>query len=81
MNNTSLALVDINNMYCSCERIFQPQLKRQGVVVVGSNDGNIIARSEEVKALGIPMGAPVFAYEALIKQHQIAVLSSNWALY
>lgn len=81
MTTAPLALVDINNCYVSCERIFQPNLQRRGVLVVGSNDANIIARSPEVKALGIPMGAPLFQYEALIKQHHIAVLSSNWTLY
>ena len=79
--STPLALVDVNNAYVSMERIFNPQLQRQGVVVVGSNDGNIVARSDEAKALGIPMGAPVFQYEALIKAQNIAVCSANWALY
>ena len=81
MTTAPLALVDINNAYCSFERIFQPSLQHRGVLVVGSNDSNIIARSPEVKELGIPMGAPVFQYEALIKEHHIAACSANWALY
>lgn len=81
MSTATLALVDANNCYCAIERVFQPQLLHQGVLVVGSNDGNIVARSEEVKQLGIPMGAPIFQYEALIKQHNIAVCSANWTLY
>src|SRR5215472_7960446 len=81
MSAPPLALVDINNAYASFERIFQPELQRRGVLVVGSNDANIVARSAEVKALGIPMGAPLFQYEALIKQHNIAVRSANWAMY
>lgn len=67
MTPAPLALVDINNAYVSFERIFQPSLQRRGVLVVGSNDGNIVARSDETKQLGIPMGAPVFQYEALIQ--------------
>lgn len=81
MKTAPLALVDINNCYASCERIFQPQLQHQPVLVVGSNDGNVVARSNEVKQLGIPMGAPLFQYEALIQQYHIAVRSANWALY
>ena len=81
MNATPLAIVDINNCYVSCERIYDPGLQHRGVLVVGSNDGNIVARSDDCKQLGIPMGAPLFQYEALIRQHNIAVCSANWALY
>lgn len=81
MNTSPLALVDINNAYVSFERIFQPSLQRRGVVVVGSNDSNIIARSLEAKQLGIPMGAPLFQYESLIAHYNIAVCSANWAMY
>ena len=75
------ALVDCNNFYVSCERVFQPQLQNKPVVVLSNNDGCVISRSEEAKALGIPMGAPEFQYKDLIKQHNIKVFSSNYALY
>lgn len=75
------ALVDCNNFYVSCERVFQPQLNGKPVVVLSNNDGCIISRSNEAKALGIPMGAPEFQVRDLIKQHDIRVFSSNYALY
>ena len=75
------ALVDCNNFYASCERLFQPQLKDRPIVVLSNNDGCIVARSNEAKALGIPMGAPAFKMKALLHQHQVAVFSSNYALY
>ncbi len=75
------ALVDCNNFYASCERLFQPQLKRQPIVVLSNNDGCVIARSNEAKKLGIPMGAAAFEYQALFDQHDIKVFSSNYALY
>ena len=75
------ALVDCNNFYVSCERVFQPQFQNKPVVVLSNNDGCVISRSEEAKALGIPMGAPEFQYKDLIKQHNIQVFSSNYALY
>jgi DNA polymerase V len=75
------ALVDCNNFYVSCERVFQPQLNGKPVVVLSNNDGCIISRSNEAKALGIPMGAPEFQVRYLIKQHDIHVFSSNYALY
>ena len=75
------ALVDCNNFYVSCERVFQPQLNGKPVVVLSNNDGCIISRSNEAKALGIPMGAPEFQVRDLIKQHDIHVFSSNYALY
>ena len=75
------ALVDCNNFYVSCERVFQPQLNGKPVVVLSNNDGCIISRSNEAKALGIPMGAPEFQVRDLIKQHNIRVFSSNYALY
>jgi len=76
-----LALVDCNNFYVSCERVFDPSLRRRPVVVLSNNDGCIVARSPEVKALGIAMGAPLFQVRELVHQHAIAVLSSNYALY
>lgn len=75
------ALVDCNNFYASCERVFQPQLRQKPIVVLSNNDGCVIARSNEAKALGIPMGAPAFKYQALFDQHGVKVFSSNYALY
>ena len=75
------ALVDCNNFYVSCERVFQPQLNSSPVVVLSNNDGCIISRSNEAKALGIPMGTPEFQIRDLIKQHNIRIFSSNYALY
>ena len=75
------ALVDCNNFYASCERVFRPDLNNKPIAVLSNNDGCIIARSNEVKALGIPMGAPLFEYEELIKKHNIQIFSANFALY
>jgi DNA polymerase V len=65
------ALVDCNNFYASCERIFRPDLLNKPIVVLSNNDGCVIARSNEAKLLGIPMGAPAFKYERLFEQNQI----------
>jgi DNA polymerase V len=75
------ALVDCNNFYASCERVFDPTLRARPVVILSNNDGCIIARSEEAKAVGFPMGGPIFQYDALIKKAGVSVLSSNYALY
>ena len=75
------ALVDCNNFYASCERVFQPQLNNKPIAVLSNNDGCVISRSDEAKALGLPMGAPAFKYEAFFKQHNISVFSSNYSLY
>ena len=75
------ALVDCNNFYASCERVFQPQWEGKPVVILSNNDGCVIARSNEAKALGIPMGAPAFQYQAQFKQQGIKVFSSNYPLY
>ncbi len=75
------ALVDCNNFYASCEKLFRPDLKHTPVVVLSNNDGCVVARSREVKALGLKMGAPVFQVRDLIEQHNIACFSSNYALY
>lgn len=75
------ALVDCNNFYASCERVFQPKLEGQPIVVLSNNDGCVIARSNEAKALGIPMGAPYFKYERMLRAHRVQVFSSNYALY
>ncbi len=74
------ALVDCNNFFVSCERVFNPQLRNVPVAVLSSNDGCVIARSNEVKALGVPMGAPYFKYKALLRQHGARVFSSNFEL-
>ncbi len=75
------ALADANNFYASCERVFQPQYKNVQIVVLSNNDGCVIARSAEAKAIGIKMGVPLFQIEREIKQHNIAVFSSNYTLY
>ncbi len=76
-----IALTDCNNFYASCERVFDPSLNGKPVVVLSNNDGCVIARSNEAKALGIPMGAPVFKYRRLIDAGKVHVFSSNFALY
>ena len=76
-----IALVDCNNFYVSCERAFNPKLEGRPVVVLSNNDGCAVARSNEVKALGIKMAEPWFKMEKLAKQHGIIALSSNYALY
>lgn len=75
------ALVDCNNFFASCERVFQPNLRNVPIVVLSNNDGCVVARSNEAKTLGIPMGEPVFKLAKLIEQHGIVVFSSNYALY
>ena len=75
------ALVDCNNFYVSCERAFQPALNGVPVVVLSNNDGCIVSRSAEAKALGIKMGEPLFQVRPLIEQHKVKVFSSNYALY
>jgi len=75
------ALCDCNNFYTSCERVFRPDLQEKPVVVLSNNDGIIVARSNEVKALGIKMGEPLFKVKDLVKKHNIAVFSSNYELY
>jgi DNA polymerase V len=77
----SIALIDVNNFYVSCERVFNPKLNNKPVVVLSNNDGCAVARSNEVKALGVAMGAPWFKMKDLAKQHNIIALSSNYALY
>ena len=76
-----LALVDCNNFYVSCERVFRPDLIGRPVAVLSNNDGCIVARSQEVKALGIKMGVPLFQVQHLIDQHAIKLFSSNYTLY
>jgi DNA polymerase V len=76
-----IALVDCNNFFCSCERVFNPALQGKPVVVLSNNDGCIISRSEEAKALGIPMGAPLHEQQEVIRKHGVQVFSSNYTLY
>jgi DNA polymerase V len=76
-----IALVDCNNFYVSCERLFNPKLINRPVVVLSNNDGCIVARSNEAKKLGIPMGAPLFMYKDIIESQNVAVCSSNYTLY
>jgi DNA polymerase V len=75
------ALIDCNNFFVSCERLFRPDLEGRPVVVLSSNDGCAISRSREAKALGIPMGAPAFKYRHLFKQEGVKVFSANFELY
>ena len=75
------ALIDCNNFFASCERVFRPDLAGKPVVVLSNNDGCVIARSNEAKALGVPMGAPAFLYQPLFDKHKVNVFSSNFALY
>ena len=75
------ALVDVNNMYVSCERVFNPKLEGKPVVVLSNNDGCGVARSAEVKALGVKMGEPWFKLKDMAKEHGIIALSSNYTLY
>ncbi|NOQ92072.1 MAG: DUF4113 domain-containing protein [Flavobacteriaceae bacterium] len=75
------ALVDCNNFYASCERVFNPSLRNKPVAILSNNDGCVISRSDEAKAIGLPMGAPAFKYKQFFKEHGIHVLSSNYPLY
>ena len=78
---SKIALIDCNNFYASCERMFRPELEGKPIVVLSNNDGCVVARSNEAKALDIPMGAPYFKFQKLIKDNGIHVFSSNYALY
>ncbi len=79
--NTMFALLDCNNFYVSCERVFDPSLINRPTLVLSNNDGCAIARSNETKALGVAMGTPVFQLKTLIKDNNIAIRSANFALY
>lgn len=81
MNTPVFALIDCNNFFVSCERIFRADLEGKPVVVLSSNDGCAVARSNEAKALGIPMGAPAFKYRQLFKDHKVVQFSANFELY
>ena len=75
------ALVDCNNFYASCERVFRPDLNGKPVVVLSNNDGCVIARSNEAKKAGVPMGAPAFQYHQLFEEYNVQVFSANFPLY
>ncbi len=75
------AIVDCNNFYCSCERLFKPHLDNKAVVVLSNNDGCIVSRSDEAKKLGVQMAGPYFMAKPLIEKHDVAVFSSNYNLY
>lgn len=76
-----IALIDCNNFFVSCERAFNPSLEGRPVLVLSGNDGCVVARSNEAKALGIPMGIPLFKIQDLVRSHDIALFSSNFTLY
>lgn len=75
------ALIDCNNFYASCERLFRPDLRDKPIIVLSNNDGCVIARSNEAKALGIKMGVPYFEVKGICKQHKVHIFSSNYTLY
>lgn len=77
----TFGLIDCNNFYVSCERAFRPSLTDRPVVVLSNNDGCVVARSQEAKALGIGMGVPLFKVKDLVRRHRVHVFSSNYALY
>ncbi|MDM9638931.1 Y-family DNA polymerase [Acinetobacter nosocomialis] len=79
--NKVFFLIDVNNMYVSCERVFDPSLNDKPVIVLSNNDGCAVARSNESKALGIKMGVPLFQIKDIVQQHNVIVLSSNYAMY
>ena len=81
MKQKIVALVDCNNFYVSCERVFHAALQKKPVVVLSNNDGCIVARSNEAKKLGIKMGQPLFQCQDIIKKHHVQVFSSNYSLY
>jgi len=80
-SKNKIALVDCNSFYVSCERLFDPSITKKPVVVLSSNDGCIISRSTEAKALNIKMGEPYFKVEKIIKKNNVKVFSSNYSLY
>jgi DNA polymerase V len=75
------ALVDCNNFYASCERVFQPKFNGRPVAILSNNDGCVISRSNEAKAVGVPMGAPAFQIKELVKEKDVKLFSSNYPLY
>jgi DNA polymerase V len=81
VTNKMVGLLDCNNFYCSCERVFNPRLQGKPMVVLSNNDGCVISRSNEAKALGVKMGAAMFEIKDMVKKHDIKTLSSNYVLY
>ena len=79
--NNAIALLDCNNFYASCERVFDASIKRKPIVVLSNNDGCVVARSEEAKAIGITMGAPLFKVQSILDENDAEIFSSNYALY
>ncbi|MEI1686994.1 Y-family DNA polymerase [Acinetobacter baumannii] len=79
--NKVFFLIDVNNMYVSCERVFDPSLNNKPVIVLSNNDGCAVARSNEAKSLDIKMGVPLFQIKDIVQQHNVIVLSSNYAMY
>ncbi len=77
----AFALIDCNNFYVSCERVFNPKLQGKPVVVMSNNDGCVVARSQEARAIGIKMGIPIFQIKKTVKEHNVVCLSSNYTLY
>ncbi|MFI8146025.1 DNA polymerase thumb domain-containing protein [Acinetobacter sp. ABJ_C5_2] len=81
MRERIFALVDVNNCYVSCERVFRPELNNRPVIVLSNNDGCAVARSQEAKDLGIKMGVPLFQIRDIVERHNVIVLSSNYTVY
>ena len=75
------ALADCNNFFVSCERVFRPDLEGRPVIVLSNNDGCAVSRSNEAKALGVKMGAPLFKIRDIVERHHVSVFSGNYALY
>lgn len=81
MTSIRYALIDCNNFFVSCERVFRPDLEDKPVAVLSNNDGCIVARSNEIKALGIPMGVPLFQVRDIVRAHKVTLFSANFELY
>ncbi len=79
--SNAIALLDCNNFYASCERVFDASIKTKPIVVLSNNDGCVVARSEEAKQIGVTMGAPLFKVESLLQDNDAEIFSSNYALY
>jgi DNA polymerase V len=76
-----IALVDCNNFYASCERVFRPELKEKPLIVLSNQDGAVISRSNEAKALGVKMGVPYYQIKETCKKYDVQIFSSNYVLY
>jgi DNA polymerase V len=74
MDNNAIALLDCNNFYASCERVFDAKIARKPLVVLSNNDGCVVARSEEAKQIGVTMGSPLFKVESLLDEHDAGIL-------